>query len=115
VGHPELANLRPRFRIYFPSRKTVEQSRGGVDVSLNSSSRPSHGKLTGCQGAGTLFLQSKWWNQPTFPRDTLRECRSTRQGLLMHNKVMFVTGKSTTPWAYVGSANLSESAWYGLT
>ncbi|KXJ94580.1 tyrosyl-DNA phosphodiesterase I, partial [Microdochium bolleyi] len=34
----------------------------------------------------------------------------------MHNKLMFVRrDDATTAWAYVGSANLSESAWGRLT
>ena len=43
----------------------------------------------------------------------MRDCRSVREGILMHDKIMFVrpdnpSGKS---WADIGSANLSESAW----
>lgn len=47
----------------------------------------------------------------------MRDCQSRREGLLMHNKMLFVRSqksqKSPQPiaWAYVGSANLSESAW----
>jgi hypothetical protein len=78
---------------------------------------------------------------PKFPRNALHDCISRREGLLMHNKVnlpslqsenllstdecferkmMFVRpekpinlpdGSDCTGWAYVGSANLSESAW----
>lgn len=52
------------------------------------------------------------------------DCKSKRPGLLMHNKMIFAQFQSATPsenkdiqqsftgWAYVGSANLSESAWY---
>jgi hypothetical protein len=112
-------SLQPHFRIYFPSQKTVEESRGGVPVSLSPHqycvSRPQNrGRHADAptKGAGTLFLQSKWWSQTTFPSDLFREAKATRQRMLMHNKVMFVTGGSTCPWAYVGSANLSESAWY---
>lgn len=57
------------FRIYFPSLETVQASTGG----------PNNG--------GTICFQSKWWNAPTFPRNLLRDCKSQREGMLMHNKV----------------------------
>ena len=53
--------------IYFPTHDTVKASAAGY--------------------VGTICFQSKWYNSPTFPRKVLRDCKSTRQGLLMHNKV----------------------------
>ncbi|KAI1375746.1 phospholipase D/nuclease [Hypoxylon crocopeplum] len=86
-----------RFRIYFPSRNTVMQSRGGRNA------------------AGTLCVQTKWWDSKTFPRELVHDCESVRPGLLSHGKLMMVyhshSGKSQAAYAYVGSANLSESAW----
>nr|KMM63835.1 hypothetical protein CPAG_00189 [Coccidioides posadasii RMSCC 3488] len=98
------AEWKDRFLIYFPSLKTVQGSRA----------RPS--------GAGTICFQSKWYNRAEFPRHTLRDSLSRRHGILMHSKTIFVrpdNGKiigdaNTTAyqgWTYVGSANLSESAW----
>ncbi|KAK2791699.1 hypothetical protein FQN52_004615 [Onygenales sp. PD_12] len=101
---------KDRFRVYFPGLRTVRNSKGGT------------------QGAGTICCQSKWYNSATFPKHTLRENVSKRRGILMHNKMLFVrpdkpiisterkvNGKEPFPrylgWAYVGSANLSESAW----
>ncbi|KAI2642772.1 tyrosyl-DNA phosphodiesterase-domain-containing protein [Xylaria nigripes] len=85
------------FRIYFPSHDTVSQSRGGT------------------QNGGTICLTRAWWDSPTFPRELVCDCQSVRSGLLMHNKLLFVRrsdhGTPQTSWAYVGSANLSESAW----
>lgn len=72
------------------------------------------------QGAGTICFQAKWWQADTFPRDVLRDCRSVRPGVLMHSKVIYVRPRGTElssssiRFAYVGSANLSESAWYVL-
>ncbi|KAK0621288.1 tyrosyl-DNA phosphodiesterase-domain-containing protein [Bombardia bombarda] len=91
-------------RVYFPSLETVTQSRGGRN------------------GAGTICLQSKWYEASTFPRAVLRDCKSTRKGLLMHSKVVYVRRQECRQqgedkaqahhgFAYVGSANLSESAW----
>ncbi|TGO75353.1 hypothetical protein BELL_0218g00050 [Botrytis elliptica] len=88
-----------RFRVYFPSEQTVKESKGGTNA------------------AGTICFRSKWYNASAFPRDLMRDCQSRRKGLLMHNKMLFVRSqksqKSPQPiaWAYVGSANLSESAW----
>ncbi|PCG90549.1 Tyrosyl-DNA phosphodiesterase [Penicillium occitanis (nom. inval.)] len=93
---------KSRFRVYYPSEQTVSQSKG---------SRRS---------AGTICFQEKWFTGPKFPRNALHDCISRREGLLMHNKMMFVRpkqpialpdGSNCTGWAYVGSANLSESAW----
>lgn len=57
------------FRIYFPTHDTVAASAGGT--------------LSG----GTICFQSKWYSSSTFPRNLLRDCKSRRAGLLMHNKV----------------------------
>ncbi|KAI1144654.1 phospholipase D/nuclease [Hypoxylon sp. FL0543] len=90
-------DLKNNFRIYFPSRDTVIQSRGGRNA------------------GGTICVQSKWWDSATFPRELIRDCKSIRPGLLIHAKLMMVrhfhSGKSKAAYGYVGSANLSESAW----
>ncbi|KAB5558681.1 tyrosyl-DNA phosphodiesterase-domain-containing protein [Coniochaeta sp. 2T2.1] len=99
-----LQKLRSHLRVYFPSETTIDQSRGGRD------------------NAGTIFFMSRWWDQTTFPKAVLRDCLSKRAGLLMHNKVIYVRRKpssgpssasstTTAGFAYVGSANMSESAW----
>ncbi|KAL8674241.1 MAG: hypothetical protein Q9168_001366 [Polycauliona sp. 1 TL-2023] len=95
--------LTEGFRIYFPSLETVRASTGG----------PPNG--------GTICFQENWWNAATFPRELLRDCRSRRDGMLMHNKIIYVYPtshdpttshtSSSTSWAYIGSANCSESAW----
>lgn len=59
--------VRDNFRIYFPTNNTVKSSKAGF--------------------AGTICFQSKWYSSPAFPRQALRDCKSTRAGLLMHNKV----------------------------
>ena len=57
------------FRIYFPTHDTVRSSRGG----------PVSG--------GTICFHPGRYNATTFPRELLRDCKSNRNGLLMHNKV----------------------------
>ena len=64
-----LERMRSDFRIYFPTHETIVNSKGG----------PSFG--------GTICLQSRWYDGPSFPRDLFRQCKSQRAGLLMHNKV----------------------------
>lgn len=56
-------------RIIFPSKNTVQRSKGGEDA------------------AGTIFLPSKTYSKSSFPRHLLRDYASSRQGLLSHNKV----------------------------
>ncbi|KIW15249.1 hypothetical protein PV08_05294 [Exophiala spinifera] len=107
---------RRNFRIYYPSDTTVRTSKGGM------------------QNAGTICFSGKWWAQQSFPQSNLRDCISLREGLLMHNKILYVRPTLATlagtavphssshehsrsilqpqrPWVYLGSANLSESAW----
>ncbi|OTB04965.1 hypothetical protein M426DRAFT_57748 [Hypoxylon sp. CI-4A] len=90
-------DLTGKFRIYFPSHDTVVKSRGGKNA------------------AGTICVQSKWWDSPTFPRQLFRDCKSVRSGLLIHSKLILVrhsqSEESKAAYGYVGSANLSESAW----
>ncbi|KAF3925063.1 hypothetical protein AA313_de0207395 [Arthrobotrys entomopaga] len=89
--------VKDSMRIYFPSRSTVASSKGGIE------------------NGGTICFQQKWFNTPSFPTSLLHDCQSNRRGMLMHNKIIYV--RYTKPktkalgWAYVGSANLSESAW----
>ena len=93
--------VKDRFKVYFPAEDTVRQSTGGPD------------------NGGTICLQSKWYDAATFPKKIMRDYQSTRKGLLSHNKIMYVRGdpqgkasaKKPIAWAYLGSANLSESAW----
>ncbi|KAK2007044.1 ubiquitin interaction domain-containing protein, partial [Colletotrichum eremochloae] len=92
VGN-EPFQLQRHFRIYFPTENTVSSSRGGRS------------------SAGTISFQEKWWKSATFPRELLRDCQSVRSGLLLHTKAIFVRARDGAAWAYMGSANLSESAW----
>ena len=61
------SHLRQEFHVYYPTHDTVKSSTAG--------------------SAGTIWFQSKWYNSPTFPREILRDCKSVRPGMLMHNKV----------------------------
>ncbi|KAL4999081.1 tyrosyl-DNA phosphodiesterase-domain-containing protein [Aspergillus recurvatus] len=93
---------KDRIRVYFPSEDTILKSRGGPN------------------SAGTICFQERWFENGKFPRSVLRDCVSAREGLVMHNKILYVQpdepfslpgNKQCLGWAYVGSANLSESAW----
>ena len=96
---PKSKDIRDKFRIYFPTEETVQSSTAGA--------------------AGTICLSRKWWESHTFPRRCFRDYKSTRKGLLSHNKILYARGKQKiegggkkdVAWAYVGSANMSESAW----
>lgn len=97
-------SIRDKVRLYFPTHETVTSSTAG--------------------GAGTICLNRKWFEDMTFPRRCFRDYISTRPGLLSHNKILYARGLRKTDadeeqaagaekiaWAYVGSANMSESAW----
>ncbi|KIW35148.1 uncharacterized protein PV07_01863 [Cladophialophora immunda] len=100
-GPVKQGSWKENFRLYFPSDNTVRTSKGGP------------------RNAGTICFSLAWWNNPKFPRSNMYDCVSVREGLLMHNKLLFVRYASPVEksqsgnigWVYVGSANLSESAW----
>lgn len=100
------ADANERFRLYFPTLETVAASSGGV------------------ANGGTICLQRKYWEgNNAFPHACFRDFRSVRPGLLSHNKILYARGHGKAAgardegrcgdvaWAYVGSANMSESAW----
>jgi len=90
----QLGNTKVRdfFSVYFPTLDTVKESIGGIE------------------SGGTICIREEWFTKPTFPSDVMRDYKSTRKGLLSHNKILLAHNK-TVAWVYVGSANLSESAW----
>lgn len=86
----------------FPSYETVQKS------------------IRGTSSGGTICLDPKYYQRDQFPKELFRDCKSKRSGLLLHSKLLFITptqadGGRGGAWAYVGSANLSESAWGRLT
>ncbi|KAM3422751.1 hypothetical protein BST61_g235 [Cercospora zeina] len=110
-------DVRDKIRIYFPTKDTVRSSTAGA--------------------AGTICLQRNYFERKTFPRECFRDYKSTRVGLLSHNKILCArgpaisspvpdaesssaengrpSGDSRLPnslaWVYVGSSNMSQSAW----
>lgn len=62
-------NIRANFHILFPTHDTVASSAGGPDC------------------AGTICFQKQYYESPFFEKGTLRDCKSRREGMLMHNKV----------------------------
>jgi hypothetical protein len=97
-------SIRDKVRLYFPTHETAISSKSG--------------------GTGTICINRKWFEDMTFPRRCFRDYISTRPGLLSHNKILYARGVRKTDedddqlavtqkvaWAYVGSANMSESAW----
>ncbi|KAF2486311.1 tyrosyl-DNA phosphodiesterase I, partial [Neohortaea acidophila] len=61
-------DIRDLLRIYFPTHNTVTASKAG--------------------SAGTICLNRKWFESEKFPRTCFRDYRSTRTGLLSHNKIL---------------------------
>ena len=94
-----ITNIRDLFRIYYPLHSTVTNSKAG--------------------SAGTICLKSDWWRGTPFPRECFRDYRSKRPGVLSHHKILYARGINDNgqevAWRYVGSANLSESAWGKLS
>ncbi|KAF2014882.1 tyrosyl-DNA phosphodiesterase domain-containing protein [Aaosphaeria arxii CBS 175.79] len=93
----EPTDFLDRIRIYFPSQSTVNNSTGGPDC------------------GGVITLSRRDYLNDVFPKRCMREYKSTRPGVLSHNKMLLARGRKKNgkgvAWVYVGSANLSESAW----
>lgn len=93
----KITDLHQKFRIYYPTEDTIKSSIGGPDC------------------AGVISLRKAHHSSPTFPADCLRDYVSTRKGMISHNKLLFARGRHIDgkpfAWVYVGSANMSESAW----
>lgn len=96
------SRVKRLLRLYFPSHATVAASKGGV------------------LGGGTLCFQSESWGKTEYPRSVVRDCKNVREGILIHDKILFVrpsrtlqakSGRRVEAWAYVGSANFTVSAW----
>lgn len=64
-----MQSLQDRFRVYFPSDRTVHAAHSFPEDT-----------------AGTICFQEKWWRGPKFPPQVMKDCESER-GVLMHNKV----------------------------
>lgn len=99
-GLPYTTTSKPvqeSFRIYYPTEDTISSSIGGPNC------------------AGVISLRKAHHDSSTFPVGCLRDYVSTRKGMLSHNKLLFARGQHVDgkpfAWVYVGSANISESAW----
>ena len=64
-----ITRIKAHFRIYFPTHETVVNSIGGKNC------------------GGTICVQPKVYHVSTFPKELLRDCKSVRNGMLMHDKV----------------------------
>ncbi|ROV90301.1 hypothetical protein VSDG_08124 [Cytospora chrysosperma] len=96
--------------------KEYEARTGRQKKKKDVSSATNQGDFAG-HSAGTICFQLRWWESQSFPSEILRDCKDVRPGLLMHSKIIYVrrpvsaTDGSASGWAYLGSHNLSESAW----
>jgi hypothetical protein len=80
--------------VYFPTHRTVFESKGGVEA------------------GGTISMRKEWYGKSTFPQGVLRDYISVKKGILSHAKIMLCHSKEgDTAWAFIGSHNMSESAW----
>ncbi|KAF4963871.1 hypothetical protein FSARC_8124, partial [Fusarium sarcochroum] len=95
ASNPWQDKLKDRFRIYFPTDETVGRSRGGRNPTLTTRAL--------MQAAGTICVQPKWWRSPTFPTELVRDCVNTRDGLLMHSKMILVRKSGVQPQMQAGS------------
>ena len=73
-----ITRIKAHFRIYFPTHETVANSIGGKNC------------------GGTICVSPKVYHVSTFPNELLRDCKSVRNGMLMHNKVRY-------PYFYSGA------------
>ncbi|EDR09713.1 uncharacterized protein LACBIDRAFT_319104 [Laccaria bicolor S238N-H82] len=111
----------PPIKIFFPSKRTVQES------------------ALGEKGGGTIFCRRKQWSTKNFPRDHFYDSKSKGGPVLMHSKMIIATHQETTRktlqaaessseedddievvdpplgWSYLGSHNFTPSAWGNLS
>ncbi|KAF0642838.1 hypothetical protein FPSE5266_08715 [Fusarium pseudograminearum] len=131
ASNPWQGKLRDRFRIYFPTNETVTRSRGGRNAAGTICVQPKwwrsptfptelvrdcvntrHGLLMHSKMILVSQTEAGSQNQSqlqTRPQ-TRREPRGHDQGSASTQRDPKTANKSLG-WVYVGSANLSESAW----
>ncbi|KAI9697925.1 MAG: hypothetical protein M1836_004277 [Candelina mexicana] len=110
-----LAEMRMNFRIYFPTEETVVDSSGGPDVSSFM--------ISWWSAHGYMLIRASPEAQFVFnPNGTLRRrfreayyATARAAGTMLFARPQSSINERCTPWAYVGSANLSESAWGRLS
>lgn len=94
----EIDQVKENVRIYYPSTSTVLASKGGRNAAKTFGWYPKN-----------LFGASN------FIKGMAHDYKSVRKGCLSHNKLVFVQPKDKAikgrPWVYIGSANLTRSAW----
>ncbi|BGP13230.1 hypothetical protein JCM10213_004999 [Rhodosporidiobolus nylandii] len=99
------ATVKLPIKIMFPTQ----------DAILNSWKGAEHG--------GTLFCPTKTWNSPNFPKHLFHRGESKRDRVPAHTKIILALHKYKNPtdpaavhegWMYVGSHNLTPSAWGAL-
>ncbi|KAJ9618842.1 hypothetical protein H2203_008658 [Taxawa tesnikishii (nom. ined.)] len=90
------SSIREFIRIYFPTHSTVASSTGGTN------------------NGGTICLQRRWFTSPKFPRDCFRDYRSTRKGLLSHNKILLARGRrggQNVAWVKLIGERMGKLSW----
>jgi len=101
-SHPvPVHTVHAHVRVYYPSKRSVHASNGGVAAG-------SH-----------FFLRERHWRSLACPRACVRQLEPLRRGLLSHQKLLFARGRrgdgSCFAWVYIGSANPTSAAWGRLT
>ncbi|GAA5937021.1 uncharacterized protein JCM15063_000130 [Sporobolomyces koalae] len=82
--------------------------------------------FVGVQGGGTIFCKKSNWEAKTFPRELFYKGQSKRDRIAAHTKIMLATRVQAAPatlsnsttgdnshegWMYIGSHNMTASAW----
>jgi len=88
----------PQLHIVYPSKERVKKS--------------------SMLGAAMIFLSEEHYSSPTFPKQLLHDCISSnplKESTLMHSKVLLrhiqTKDGESHGWCYIGSHNMSPSAW----
>lgn len=92
-----LRHLTDHFQALFPSRSTVANSKGGIEVSVKQDI-VAWTRLMFCQNGGSICMQSQYWDNVKFPKSCFAEYTSRRPGILSHNKVGEVCKGFNTPF-----------------
>jgi len=98
-----------------PKQKRIKRAEGCIKLLFPTVNTVHQSSMI---GSAMIFLNSQNWNSSSFPKEILFDCKnvnSKRDHILMHSKILLrdilLEDNTRIGWCYIGSHNLSPSAW----
>ncbi|PNS18241.1 hypothetical protein CAC42_7610 [Sphaceloma murrayae] len=95
LPNPSSSTGKDSFHLYFPTETYVDTSPGGKEC------------------GGTIWLNREHYERTGFPKQIMKEYKSTRGQLLSHCKMLFVRGLSCPPLPTTPNGSSATSSFFG--